>query len=78
MIDILVDPTDWSGGFIVVTNVSHQLAREIVYRSEDELYSKVVDEENKERRILSIEKRNTAASLEDAKKERMHQCPRIK
>jgi hypothetical protein len=37
-----------------------------------------VDEEDKERRILSIEKRNTAASLEDAKKERMHQCPRIK
>ena len=35
MIDILVDPSDWGGGFIVVTNVAHQLAREILYRSED-------------------------------------------
>ena len=35
MIDIFVDPTDWGGGFIVVTNVTHQLAREILYRSED-------------------------------------------
>src|ERR1700751_4347002 len=35
MIDILVDPMDWGGGFIVVTNVAHQLAREILYRSED-------------------------------------------
>src|SRR5271166_4167292 len=35
MIDIFVDPTDWGGGFIVVTNVAHQLAREILYRSED-------------------------------------------
>ena len=35
MIDILVDPSDWSGGFIVVTNIAHQLAREILYRSED-------------------------------------------
>jgi hypothetical protein len=30
------------------------------------------------RRILSIRKRNKAASLEDAKKERMHRCQRIK
>ena len=35
MIDIFVDPTDWRGGLIVVTNVAHQLAREILYRSED-------------------------------------------
>ena len=35
MIDVFVDPTDWGGGFIVVTNVAHQLAREILYRSED-------------------------------------------
>ena len=35
MIDIFVDPTDWGGGFIVVANVAHQLAREILYRSED-------------------------------------------
>ena len=35
MIDIFVDPTYWRGGFIVVTNVAHQLAREILYRSED-------------------------------------------
>ena len=35
MIDIFVDPPDWGGGFIVVTNVAHQLAGEILYRSED-------------------------------------------
>ena len=35
MIDIFVDPTDWGGDFIVVTNVAHQLAGEILYRSED-------------------------------------------
>ena len=35
MLDIFVDPTDWGGGFIVATNVAHQLAREILYRSED-------------------------------------------
>jgi hypothetical protein len=35
MIDIFVGPTDWGGGFIVVTNVAHQLARQILYRSED-------------------------------------------
>ena len=35
MSNIFVDPTDWRGGFIVVTNVAHQLAREILYRSED-------------------------------------------
>ena len=35
MIDILVDPSDWGGGFIVVTNVAHQFACEILYGSED-------------------------------------------
>ena len=35
MIDRFVDPTDGGGGFIVVTNVAHQLAREILDRSED-------------------------------------------
>ena len=35
MIDIFVDPTDRGGGSIIVTNVAHQLAREILYRSED-------------------------------------------
>jgi hypothetical protein len=31
MIDILVGPLDWGGGFIVVTNVAHQFSREILY-----------------------------------------------
>ena len=35
MIDIFVDPSEGGGGFIVVTNVAHQLAGEILYRSED-------------------------------------------
>ena len=43
-----------------------------------ELYSKVVDEEIKKGASFQEKKRNKVASLKDAKKERMHQCPRIK
>jgi len=37
-----------------------------------------VDEEIKKGASFQSEKRNKAASLEDAKKERMHQCQRVK
>jgi hypothetical protein len=37
-----------------------------------------VDEEIKKGASFQSEKENTAASLEDAKKERMHQCQRVK
>ena len=35
MTDILVDPADRSCGFVVVAYVAHELARQILYRSED-------------------------------------------
>ena len=35
MTDILVDPADRSRGFVVVAYVAHELARQILYRSED-------------------------------------------
>jgi len=35
MTDILVDPTDRYRGFVVVADVAHELAGEILYRSED-------------------------------------------
>src|ERR1700675_4840618 len=35
MADVLVDPTGRCGGFVVVANVTHELARKIFYRSED-------------------------------------------
>jgi hypothetical protein len=35
MADILVDPADRSRGFVVVAYVAHELARQILYRSED-------------------------------------------
>ena len=35
MSDVLVDPTDRCRGLVVVADVTHELAREILYRSED-------------------------------------------
>jgi hypothetical protein len=35
MTDILVDPADRSRGFVVVADVAHELARQILYRSKD-------------------------------------------
>jgi hypothetical protein len=35
MTDILVDPADRSRGFVVVAYGAHELARQILYRSED-------------------------------------------
>src|ERR1700675_704711 len=35
MSDVLVDPTDRCRGLVVVADVTHELAREIFYRSED-------------------------------------------
>jgi len=35
MSDVLVDPTDRRRGLVVVTDVTHELAGKIFYRSED-------------------------------------------
>jgi hypothetical protein len=49
MIDIFVDPTDWGGGFIVVSNVAYQLARKILFTEVKNGYKKNEDRNEESR-----------------------------